>query len=141
MSIHAQVLEEPTRRFRRVAALVAAASALTGSPSLIDRMTNALSPEPAVRAVTDALRIIQSDQNSKNPQISAGQDEKGRPFVSVKREGEQSLQIYGGLPSGENVREFIEEVYRDVSIVKKIGAYASALLLDAQLKTRVEEGE
>ncbi|MEM4494591.1 MAG: hypothetical protein QXE96_02175 [Candidatus Caldarchaeum sp.] len=141
MSVQTQFSEEPTRRFRRISALVAAASALTGSPSLIDRLTNALSPEPGVRAVTDALRIIQSDQNSKNPQISVGEDEKGRPIVSVKKEGEQRLQIYGGLPSGENVREFIEEVYRDVSIVKKIGAYASALLLDAQLKTRVEEGE
>ncbi|GBC71629.1 hypothetical protein HRbin02_01414 [Candidatus Calditenuaceae archaeon HR02] len=130
-----QELEEPTRRYRDVAVLLAAASAMTGSPSLIDRMTYALGPEPAMKAVADALRIVQSDLSSQRPAISQGASEKGYPEVRVRDEaGNTSVVIPGRLPGSETVRNFLEEVSRDVSIARKIGTYASSLLVGALIK-------
>ena len=133
---------EPTKEYRDVAVLLAAASALTGSPSLIDRLTYALSPEPALKAVADALRIVQSDQNSQEPAITQTKTEKGYSIVSVRVEDKKSpLVIYGRLPSSELVRSFIETVSRDVNIARKIGTFASSLLVEAQLRLGREQGE
>jgi len=128
-----QTREEVTRHHRDIAVLLASASALTGSPSLIDRMTYTLSPEPAVKAVSDALRIIESDQVSSNPKLKTGRNEKGDNIVTV-----EGLTIYGKLPSGEDVRRFIEVVEKDVTIARKIGTIASGLLVEAMLKKRGE---
>ena len=133
---------EPTKKYRDVAVLLAAASALTGSPSLIDRLTYALSPEPALKAVADALRIVQSDQNSQEPAITQTKTEKGYSIVSVRVEDKKSpLVIYGRLPGSELVRSFIETVSRDVNIARKIGTFASSLLVEAQLRLGREQGE
>ncbi len=133
---------EPTKEYRDVAVLLAAASALTGSPSLIDRLTYALSPEPALKAVADALRIVQSDQNSQEPAITQTKTEKGYSIVSVRVEDKKSpLVIYGRLPGSELVRSFIETVSRDVNIARKIGTFASSLLVEAQLRLGREQGE
>jgi len=133
---------EPTKKYRDVAVLLAAASALTGSPSLIDRLTYALSPEPALKAVADALRIVQSDQNSQEPAITQTKTEKGYSIVSVRVEDKKSpLVIYGRLPGSELVRNFIETVSRDVNIARKIGTFASSLLVEAQLRLGREQGE
>jgi len=126
-----QTREEVTRHHRDIAVLLASASALTRSPSLIDRMTYTLSPEPAVKAVSDALRIIESDQISSNPKLKTGRTEKGDNIVTV-----EGLAIYGKLPSGEDVRRFIEVVEKDVTIARKIGTIASGLLVEAMLKKR-----
>jgi CRISPR type I-A-associated protein Csa5 len=133
---------EPTKEYRDVAVLLAAASALTKSPSLIDRLTYALSPEPALKAVADALRILHSDQNSQSPAITQGKNERGYPIVSVRVEDRDvPLVIRGRLPWSELVRSFIEEVGRDVNIARKVGTYASSLLVEAQLRLEREEGE
>jgi hypothetical protein len=70
--------EEPTKLYRDVAVLLSAASILTESPSLIDRMANCLNQEPAVRAVNDALRIIESDQMTGKPRLRLEKNEAGR---------------------------------------------------------------
>jgi CRISPR type I-A-associated protein Csa5 len=133
---------EYTKEYRDVAVLLAAASALTRSPSLIDRLTYALSPEPALKAVADALRILQSDQNSQNPAITQAKNERGYPIVRVRVEDRNApLVIWGRLPSSESVRSFVEDVSRDVNIARKIGTYASSLLVEAQLRLEREEGE
>ncbi|MEM4304172.1 MAG: hypothetical protein QW470_05610 [Candidatus Caldarchaeum sp.] len=120
--------EQQTKTHREIAVLLAAASALTESPSLIDRMSNALSPEPAVRAVSDALRILQSDQMSGKPSLKTERTEKGSYVVVGNR------RIFGWLPTGEDVRRFIEDVQQNVSLARKIGTFASALLAESMLR-------
>ncbi len=133
---------EPTKDYRDIAVLLAAASALTGSPSLIDRLTYALSPEPALKAVADALRIVQSDQNSQNPAMAQTKNTKGYPIVSVRVEDKRApLVIYGRFPNSELVRSFIEDVSRDVNIARKIGTFASSLLVEALLRSERKEGD
>ncbi|MEM0384233.1 MAG: hypothetical protein QXV27_05250 [Candidatus Caldarchaeum sp.] len=117
-----------TKTHREIAVLLAVASALTESPSLIDRMSNALSPEPAVRAVSDALRILQSDQMSGTPSLMTERTEKGRYVVVGNK------RIFGWLPTGEDVRRFIEDVQQNVSLARKIGTFASALLVESMLR-------
>ncbi|MEM4334168.1 MAG: hypothetical protein QXK61_08440 [Nitrososphaerota archaeon] len=125
-----------TQTYRSVAVLLAAASTLTESPSLIDRMANALNPEPAARAVYDALRIVESDQKSNNPRIKNEKDERGRPYLSI---GDK--KIFGWIPTSETVRKFIENVCTDVSIARKIGTFASALLVEAYISRQPAEGD
>jgi len=130
-------VEEPTRIYREVAVLLSAASILTESPSLIDRMANCLSPEPAVRAVTDALRIVESDQRTEKPRLKLEKDkEKKYSYVVV-----DDFRIFGRIPSGEAVRRFIEEVYKDISTARKIGTLASALLVESRLRVEREQVE
>ncbi|MCX8201392.1 MAG: hypothetical protein N3H84_04745, partial [Candidatus Caldarchaeum sp.] len=81
----------------------------------------------AIRAVSDALRIVQSDLRSATPSVKTETTEKG-PIVNVG-----GRKIYGRLPSGEDVRRFIEAVQNDVSLAKRIGTVASALLVEAML--------
>jgi CRISPR type I-A-associated protein Csa5 len=129
-------VEEPTRVYRDVAVLLSAASILTESPSLIDRMANCLSPEPAVRAVTDALRIVEGDQRSEKPRLRLEQDkEKKYPYVLI-----DDFPIFGRIPSGETVRRFIEEVYQDISTARKIGTFASSLVVEYRLRVEREQG-
>jgi len=121
--------EEPTRTYRDIAVLLSAASIMTDSPSLIDRMANCLSPEPAIRAVTDALRIVDSDQNAEKPRLKTGKDDKGYPYVQV-----DNHRIIGRMPSGETVRKFLEEVYDDIATARKVGTLASALTVESKLR-------
>jgi len=131
------LVEEPTRIYRDVAVLLSAASILTESPSLIDRMANCLSPEPAVRAVTDALRIVESDQNAGKPRLKLEKDDvKKHTYVVI-----DNIRIFGKIPSGETVRRFIEEVYKDISTARKIGTLASAFLVESRLRVEREQGE
>ncbi len=126
--------EEPTRTFRDIAVLLSAASIITDSPSLIDRMANCLSPEPAVRAVTDALRIIDSDQNAEKPQLKTAIDERGYTYLLIEDKHDRKHRINGRLPSGETVRKFLEEVYMDIATARKIGTLASALTVESKLR-------
>jgi CRISPR type I-A-associated protein Csa5 len=132
--------EEPTKLYRDVAVLLSAASILTESPSLIDRMANCLNQEPAVRAVNDALRIIESDQMTGKPRLRLEKNEAGRyTYVVVDREQGGPARIFGRIPSGETVRKFIEAIYRDITTARKIGTLASALVVESQL--RIEWGQ
>jgi len=128
--------EEPTRVYRDLAVLLSAASILTDSPSLIDRMANCLSPEPAVRAITDALRVVESDQRDENPRLRVEKDAKGYSYVVV-----DNYRIFGRMPSGETVRKFLEEVYKDISAARKIGTLASAITVESKLKIGREQSE
>ncbi|MDW8074052.1 MAG: type I-A CRISPR-associated protein Csa5 [Nitrososphaerota archaeon] len=132
---------ESTRRYRSVAVLLASAAALIESPSLIDRMSNALNPEPAARSIKDALRILDSEVSQppdrRRLSITETVGEKGevrtKIVVSASEEAGQ-VEIYGQLPNNEIVRRFIEDVERDITIARKIGTLASAILVEAKLK-------
>ncbi len=132
---------DKTKQYRDIAVLLAAASALTESPSLIDRMANALNPEPAIRSVKDALRIIDGELSQSTEKkievVKSQENQKERSKVKVRTEGGE-LTIYGHLPNNEVVRRFLDDVHGDTSLARKIGALASAILVDAKLRSEME---
>jgi hypothetical protein len=56
------------------------------------------------------------------------QQQKTEP---TKEDRDIPLVIWGRLPSSESVRSFVEDVSRDINIARKIGTYASSLLVEA----------
>lgn len=134
-------------QFRPIAVLLAAATALSGSPSMIDRMANALNPEPAVRTIRDSLRLVDSElarsESERRLRVGTKTTTTGREYRVVEVQDEIGVfQIVGHLPSSEMVREFIDKVQSDTSLARKIGAYASAILVESRLRApSAQQGE
>ncbi|EHP69908.1 CRISPR type I-A/APERN-associated protein Csa5 [Metallosphaera yellowstonensis MK1] len=130
--------------FRRVANALALAALVQESTTVIDRMAYALTPEQSVRALNDALRTIASvSQGSTSFQVSQVQvkkEENTYTFTEVKeREGNMRYKIPGGLPTQEEVTDFIDAVTADVRLARKVGAVALSLYVRA--KQEVSKGE
>lgn len=131
--------EELTRRYRSIAALVASAVLITGSPTLVDRITNALSPEAVMRSISDSLRIVEGASRGaggasiKEEKIKEG-DKEIQSIVIAIREGGSSREYiikYASLPSSETVREFLERIERDIILARKIGIVAQSMILES----------
>jgi len=130
--------------FKRVANALALAALVQESTTVIDRMAYALTPEQSVRALNDALRTIASvSQGSTSFQVSQVQvkkEENTYTFTEVKeREGNMRYMIPGGLPTQEEVTDFIDAVTADVRLARKVGAVALSLYVRA--KQEVSKGE
>ena len=130
--------------FRRVANALALAALVQESTTVIDRMAYALTPEQSVRALNDALRTIASvSQGSTSFQVSQVQvkkDENTYTFTEVKeREGNVRYMIPGGLPTQEEVTDFIDAVTADVRLARKVGAVALSLYVRAKQEVSKEE--
>ena len=130
--------------FRRVANALALAALVQESTTVIDRMAYALTPEQSVRALNDALRTIASvSQGSTSFQVSQVQvkkEENTYTFTEVKeREGSMRYMIPGGLPTQEEVTDFIDAVTADVRLARKVGAVALSLYVRAKQEVSKEE--
>jgi hypothetical protein len=80
---------------------------------------------------------VEGDQRSEKPRLRLEQDkEKKYPYVLI-----DDFPIFGRIPSGETVRRFIEEVYQDISTARKIGTFASSLVVEYRLRVEREQGE
>ncbi|MEN3047866.1 MAG: hypothetical protein ABDH63_03685 [Candidatus Caldarchaeales archaeon] len=135
--MRSESVQQDLARFRPIAVLLAAASALSGSPSMIDRMANALSPEPAIRTLRDSLRLVDSElsrsESERRLKFGIGTAATGREYRVIEVKDETGVfQIIGHLPSSEMVREFIDRVQNDTALARKIGAYASAILVESR---------
>ncbi|ABP95305.1 CRISPR-associated protein, Csa5 family [Metallosphaera sedula] len=112
-------------RLRRVANLLATASIYAETPTLLDRISNALSKEAAVKVIGDCERIVNTGLNRGEIRLQTG--ENPRIYIDVK-EGERTktYELYGSLSSSEDVTQFIEDVERDIYTARKVGAVAMA---------------
>jgi CRISPR type I-A-associated protein Csa5 len=119
--------------YKGVAALLASASLITGSPTLIDRVANALSVDSVIKSINDALRVVESYQKSGKENIT---EKDGRTEITIDRE---QYPLFAKLCTTEQLREFLEDVQRDIRIARAVAALAESLILDAR---RVQpEGE
>lgn len=112
-------------RLRKVANLLATASIYAETPTLLDRISNALSKEAAVKVIGDCERIVNTGLNRGEIRLQTG--ENPRIYIDVK-EGERTktYELYGSLSSSEDVTQFIEDVERDIYTARKVGAVAMA---------------
>jgi CRISPR type I-A-associated protein Csa5 len=115
-------------KFRGVSLLLAGASLITGSPTLIDRVANALSFDSVIKSVNDALRVIESFQKNKS--------EKNELIESsdktiLKIDGEQYV-LSATLCTSTQLQEFFKEAESDIRIARAVAALAESLIVDAR---------
>jgi CRISPR type I-A-associated protein Csa5 len=115
-------------KFRGVSLLLAGASLITGSPTLIDRVANALSVDSVIKSVNDALRVIESFQKNKS--------EKNELIESsdktiLKIDGEQYV-LSATLCTSTQLQEFFKEAESDIRIARAVAALAESLIVDAR---------
>ncbi|MDK2783254.1 MAG: hypothetical protein PWQ32_843 [Thermococcaceae archaeon] len=85
--------------------------------SYVDRIGNALNPEPVEVALLEALRAFRSIRES------APVDENGRRYVEDKN-GNKIL--VPGIPKDEEVKKFLDDVRSDIGVAKLVATLALA---------------
>ncbi|GAB6135979.1 type I-A CRISPR-associated protein Csa5 [Thermococcus prieurii] len=84
--------------------------------SYVDRIGNALNPEPVEVTLHEALRAFRSIRES------APVDENGRRYV--EKDGKKIPVL--GIPSEEEVKAFLDEVHSDIGVAKRVATLALA---------------
>jgi CRISPR type I-A-associated protein Csa5 len=110
----------------RIATLMAVAALGVETTNVIDRMAFASSPEQAVRALLDAQRTVATLMIQGKVCAKVVQD------YSVTYVGDcdsPSYKVYGLLPNDGEVEQFVEALYKDVRVARKVGAVALEIYL------------
>lgn len=115
-------------KFRGVSLLLAGASLITGSPTLIDRVANALSVDSVIKSVNDALRVIESFQKNKSEKNELIESEDK---TILKIDGEQYV-LSATLCTSTQLQEFFKEAESDIRIARAVAALAESLIVDAR---------
>jgi len=82
----------------------------------VDRIGNALNPEPVEVTLLEALRAFRSIRES------APVDKNGRRYV----EKDGNKIPVPGIPSGEEVKKFLDAVQSDIGVAKRVATLALA---------------
>ena len=82
----------------------------------VDRIGNALNPEPVEVALLEALRAFRSIRES------ASVDKKGKRYV----EKDGNKIPVPGIPSDEEVKKFLDAVQSDIGVAKRVATLALA---------------
>jgi CRISPR type I-A-associated protein Csa5 len=122
--------------FRGVSLLLASASLITGSPTLIDRVANALTMDSVIKSINDALRVVESFQKNSSEVngITETQDRK----TILKVDGKTFI-FPATLSSTRQVQDFFIEAEKDIRIARAVAALAEGLIVDSRRSGK--EGE
>lgn len=115
--------------FRGVSLLLAGASLITGSPTLIDRVANALTMDSVIKSVNDALRLVESFQKNSS-EINGITETQDRKTI-LKVDGDAFI-LPATLSSTRQVQDFFIESEKDIRIARAVAALAEALIVDAR---------
>jgi|ECHhosMinimDraft_1075155.scaffolds.fasta_scaffold00899_6 CRISPR type I-A-associated protein Csa5 len=122
--------------FRGVSLLLASASLITGSPTLIDRVANALTIDSVIKSINDALRVVESFQKNSS-EVNGIKETQDRKTI-LKVDGKTFI-FPATLSSTRQVQDFFIEAEKDVRIARAVAALAEALIVDSRRSGK--EGE
>lgn len=127
------------KEYRSVASTLAAVSTYLGSYSLIDRMSNALSPDAVNRVIYEMSRILNSVTKEEVPKITPYNENNRRGIRVVKEEGETAKEIIidGEIAETSQLELFLEEVEKNPHIARSLASLAMYLSAKAQLNSMV----
>ncbi|MGQ9777922.1 MAG: type I-A CRISPR-associated protein Csa5 [Thermodesulfobacteriota bacterium] len=130
--------------FDDVSRALAAVTLATGTYSLIDRISNALTPDTVNKAIYDLSRNLEELSSSVGEtfirQIEKEEAGKKWTVIEVKRKNEEDIKtIWGYLARPEKIRKFQDEIEKDITIARKVAAYAMYLVAHTSLM--VSKGE
>ncbi|MEB3691957.1 MAG: hypothetical protein G5Z43_001036 [Caldisphaeraceae archaeon] len=116
--------------YSRVVNALTVASLLMQSTTVLDRMAYALTSEQAIRAISDSMRIVSSGLENELIKHEKKESRDGSKtydiLIVTPSKTKESYEIYGTLPSEEEVSKVVEELSSDIRIARKIGAIALA---------------
>ncbi|MEM0172101.1 MAG: type I-A CRISPR-associated protein Csa5 [Thermoproteota archaeon] len=126
--------------FDDVSRIFAAVTIATGSYSFIDRISNALSPDPVNRAIYDLSRNLEALSGGGETyirQVESG----GKKYIEIKPKDGVTKTLWGHLARPERLREFQKTIESDITIARKVAAYAMYLVAYTDLTSQKEEVE
>jgi CRISPR type I-A-associated protein Csa5 len=138
--------EEPTERFKSVANSLAMLTIASEGYTHLDRLANALSPETISRVIFDAQRSMSALLSRNDVEVEHKEDDKKRPYLQLttrfKGESEKTYKFYG-MPREEDTRKFLEEATKDLTIARKVAAYAVSIVANKKLRyaSNAKKGE
>ncbi len=115
--------------FRGVSLLLASASLITGSPTLIDRVANALTMDSVIKSTNDALRVVESFQKNSS-EVNGIMETQDRKTI-LKVDGKTFI-FPATLSSTRQVQDFFIEAEKDIRIARAVAALAEALIVDSR---------
>ena len=131
--------EEIEGLLKRVANMLASVTIYSGSPTYVDRFSNALSKEAVAKVVYESQRVLQvgisnGDIKLSSVKIKKGKDEESKegeggesyPAILIKTK-EREYYIVGYLPTDKDVEDFLRLVEKDVYYARKAGALAMSI--------------
>lgn len=110
---------------------MAVASIYARSPTLLDRISNALSKEAAVKVIGDCERIVRTGlDRGEIRQSTVKRNNSELPALIVREGGEEGKErtVIGYMATTTDVESFIEQVERDVYSARKAGAIAMSIV-------------
>ncbi|MEN3053082.1 MAG: type I-A CRISPR-associated protein Csa5 [Candidatus Methanosuratincola petrocarbonis] len=124
------------KEYRSVASTLAAVSTYLGSYSLIDRMSNALSPDSANRVIYEMSRILNSVSKEKEQKIRPYNENNKRGILVIREDGNKFF-IGGDLAETSEIELFLEDVEKNPHIARSLAALAMYLSARAQFNSVV----
>lgn len=124
--------------FDDISRIFAAVTIATGSYSLIDRVSNALTPEPVNRAIYDLSRNLEAlsggGETYIREKIEKGKEGKDYTVVEIKPKDGAPKTLWGYLARPERLREFQKAIESNITIARKMAAYAMYLVAYSNLR-------
>lgn len=130
--------------FDDISRIFAAVTIATGSYSLIDRVSNALTPDPVNRAIYDLSRNLEALSGGGETYIRQIEKEgsgKKHAIVEIKPKDGVTKTLWGYLARPERLREFQKAIESDITIARKVAAYAMYLVAYTDLISSEKEVE
>ncbi|MEM3449917.1 MAG: type I-A CRISPR-associated protein Csa5 [Nitrososphaerota archaeon] len=130
--------------FDDVSRIFAAVTIATGSYSLIDRVSNALTPDPVNRAIYDLSRNLEALSRGGETYIKQIEKESGgkkHAIIEIKPKDGAAKTLWGYLARPERLREFQKAVESNITIARKVAAYAMYLVAYTDLISSEKEVE
>lgn len=129
-------LHEPTERFKGVANSLAMVTIMSEGYTHLDRLANALSPETVSKVIYDVQRSMSALLSRSDLAVENKVDEKNRPYLQLttkfKDEAPKTYKFYG-TPREEDFRKFIEEAASDLTVARKVAAFAASIVASKKL--------
>ena len=118
--------ENNEKVIRRIARLLAVTFLYSGSPTLVDRIANALSKEAVAKALYDAQRIVQVGFGKNEIVSHTKQDEKGKKYTIIQIAN--NYEVRGSLPTEQDIEKFLSMIEKDIYYARKAGALAMSIV-------------
>jgi|ACXJ01.1.fsa_nt_gi CRISPR type I-A-associated protein Csa5 len=133
--------------------LVAVSAIASKSPSLMDRLSHALSPNIILETIYECLRIYNSGIRSgdiiilkreKNPNDNKNQDTGKYAYIFIKtdfKDKEKTARIKNYIPGAQDIEDLLIYVQSDRDLGKKIAVYALTMVNNnySKMENDIEE--
>ncbi len=135
--MHMSEEQAPTSRYKGIANLFALSALSSESYTQIDRLANALNQETVRQVVYEISRNLDVMKRQGTLEMHDELNEKGyHQLVATVRqkEAQPARYVFFGTANDETWRNFLDEASSNLSIARKIGAFAMSIVATQRLR-------